>query len=84
MRVAASVIVANLVLPPILASLRDAEPDIQVEIVASDLARNLLRRDADLAIRMGDPTQNALVARKLGDAPIALFGAHSYNNERWF
>lgn len=77
-RVAASVIVANLVLPPIVASLRQAEPNIQIEIVASDLTQNLLRRDADLAIRMVDPAQNALIARRLGDAPIGLFGAHSY------
>ena len=70
MRVAVSVIIANLVLPPMLVSLREAEPSIQIEIVASDLNQNLLRRDADLAIRMVDPKQNALIARKLGNAPI--------------
>ena len=77
-RITASVIVANLLLPPILVELRDAEPSIQIEIVASDLSQNLLRRDADIAIRMFDPTQNALIARKLGEAPIGLFGARSY------
>ncbi|MGI3778333.1 MAG: LysR substrate-binding domain-containing protein [Janthinobacterium lividum] len=77
-RVTASVMVANLMLPPILAALRQAEPRIQVELVASDLAQSLLRRDADLAIRMFDPTQDALVARRLGDAPVGLFGARSY------
>lgn len=81
-RVAASVIVANLVLPPIFARLREAEPNIQIEIVASDLNQNLLRRDADVAIRMIDPTQNALIARKLGSAPIGLFCAHSYSARR--
>ena len=65
-RITASVIVANLVLPPILVALRDTEPSIQIEIVASDFTQNLLRRDADIAIRMIDPTQNALIARKLG------------------
>lgn len=74
-RVTASTIVANLLLPPILVALREAEPSIQVELVASDLAQNLLRRDADIAIRMFDPTQNALIARKLGDTPIGLFAA---------
>ena len=77
-RVAASVIVANLLLPPILAALREAEPTIQVELVASDLAQNLLRRDADIALRMLEPTQNALVARKLGDTPLGLFGARAF------
>lgn len=77
-RVTASVMVANLMLPPILANLRQAEPRIQIEIVASDVAQSLLRRDADLAIRMFDPTQDALIARRLGEAPIGLFGTRSY------
>jgi len=77
-RITASVVVANLLLPPILAALREAEPHIQVEIVASDMAQNLLRRDADIALRMFDPTQNALIARKLGETPLGLFGAKSY------
>lgn len=77
-RVTASVVVANLVLPQLVVALRQAEPQIQIEIVASDLTQNLLRRDADIAIRMAEPTQTALLARKLGEAPIGLFGARSY------
>lgn len=81
-RITASVIVANLMLPTILAALRQAEPSIQVEIVASDTNQNLLRRDADIAIRMADPTQNALIARKLGDTPIGLFATRAYFDRR--
>ncbi|WP_207478397.1 LysR family transcriptional regulator [Arenibaculum pallidiluteum] len=77
-RVTASTMVSNLWLPVMLAELRVAEPSIQVELVPSDLNQNLLRRDADIAIRMVDPTQNALIARKLGDAPVGLYGARSY------
>jgi len=77
-RITAAVIVANLILPTLLLALREAEPSIQIEIVASDLTQNLLRRDADIAIRMIDPTQNALIARKLGEAPIGLFGTRAY------
>jgi DNA-binding transcriptional LysR family regulator len=77
-RITASVIVANLMLPPMLASLRSAEPSIQIEVVASDTNQNLLRRDADIAIRMADPTQKALIAQKLGDTPIALFATRGY------
>ena len=51
-RITASVVVANLLLPQVLADLRRAEPNIQVEVVASDLTQNLLRRDADIALRM--------------------------------
>ena len=81
-RITASVIVANLMLPPMLAALRQAEPSIQIEVVASDTNQNLLRRDADIAIRMADPTQNALIARKLGDTPLGLFGTRGYFDRR--
>ncbi len=77
-RITASVMVATMFLPPILADLRRAEPKIQVELVASDAAQNLLRRDADIAVRMFEPVQNALIARKLGDAPLGFFGSQSY------
>ncbi|MGY9047715.1 hypothetical protein P775_26910 [Puniceibacterium antarcticum] len=77
-RITASVIAANLILPPMLAALRQAEQSIQIEIVASDTNQNLLRRDADIAIRMAKPTQNALIARKLGDTPLGLFATRSY------
>jgi DNA-binding transcriptional LysR family regulator len=77
-RITASVVVANLLLPPLLVALRQAEPHIQVEIVASDVAQNLLRRDADIALRMFDPTQTALIARRLGETPLGIFGAKSY------
>jgi DNA-binding transcriptional LysR family regulator len=81
-RIAASVMVSNLMLPPIIAALRQAEPNIQIEVAASDINQNLLRRDADIAIRMVDPTQNALIARKLGDSPMGLFATKSYLDRR--
>lgn len=81
-RVAASVVMSNLVLPGIVTDLREAEPEIQIEIVASDEAQNLLRRDADIAVRMFDPTQNALIARRIGASPLGLFGAPRYLDGR--
>ena len=77
-RITTSVMVANMWLPPILSALRVVEPNIQIELVPSDFNQNLLRRDADIAIRMADPTQNALIARKLGDVPVGLFATQSY------
>jgi DNA-binding transcriptional LysR family regulator len=77
-RITASVMVSNMWLPALLADLRVAEPNIQIELLPSDLNQNLLRRDADIAIRMADPTQDALIARKLGEAEVGLYGARSY------
>lgn len=81
-RITASVVVANLVLPPMIAQLRQAEPLIQIEIVASDQSQNLLRRDADIALRMFDPTQKSLLARRLGETALGLYGARAYLDHR--
>jgi DNA-binding transcriptional LysR family regulator len=69
-RLAASQIAASHLLPSVLAALREAEPGIQVELVVSNEISNLLRREADIAVRMARPEQASLVARKLADLPI--------------
>ena len=77
-RITASVPVAVQLLPPILLALRLALPDIQIEIVSSNQVSNLLRREADIAIRMMRPDQTSLVARKLGDVPVGAFAHRQY------
>lgn len=77
-RIAASEMVAIYVLPQMLALLAEAEPDIEIEIVASNLVENLLGRDADIVIRMAEPSQLDLVARKAADIPIVVCAAKSY------
>ena len=77
-RIAASEVVAACVLPRMMARLGAEEPGIEVEIVASNLVENLLRRDADIAIRMVRPAQNELVARKVTDIALCLCAAKSY------
>lgn len=77
-RVTASEVVGAEVLPSILASLREAHPRIQIELALSDRTHDLLRRDADVAVRMVAPTQSALVARRIGEIPMGLFAAESY------
>jgi DNA-binding transcriptional LysR family regulator len=69
-RLTTSQVAAAWLLPPVLAALRAAEPAIQIELVASNAIDNLLRRDADIALRMVRPVQGSLVARKLADLPI--------------
>ncbi|MES0028496.1 LysR family transcriptional regulator [Mesorhizobium sp. M0040] len=81
-RIAASEVVAAYVLPEITARLGFEEPGIEVEIVASNQVENLLRRDADIAIRMVKPAQNELVARKVTDIPLRACAAKSYLDRR--
>ncbi|RWL80455.1 MAG: LysR family transcriptional regulator [Mesorhizobium sp.] len=81
-RIAASEVVAAFVLPDMMARLGEEEPGIEVEIVASNQVENLLRRDADIAIRMVRPAQNELVARKVTDIPLCLCAASVYLDRR--
>ena len=77
-RLTASEIVGVEVLPPILAAFREAHPKIVIELSLSNLNQDLLRRDADIAVRMARPTQGALLAKRLGDVPMWLFAHRSY------
>ncbi|MBU2867001.1 LysR family transcriptional regulator [Pacificibacter marinus] len=76
--ISASEIYATALLAPIIAKLRVEEPGIQVEIVVSNHASDLLRREADIAIRHFHPTEPDLIAKKIGTADAILYAAPSY------
>ncbi|HEY5237155.1 MAG TPA: LysR family transcriptional regulator [Rhizomicrobium sp.] len=80
-RLTASEIIGVEVLPPILAQFREHHPQIVLELVLSNRNQDLLRRDADIAIRMVRPTQGALIAKRLGKVKIRLY-AHRHYIER--
>ena len=77
-RLTASEFVGVEVLPPMLTEFRRRYPGIDIELVLSNRSQDLLRRDADLAVRMVAPTQHALIARKLGSVAIGLFAHRRY------
>lgn len=77
-RVTASEIVGVAVLPPMLASFHTAHPAITLELALTNRTEDLLRRDADIAVRMVRPTQDALVARRIGPVPIGLYAHRRY------
>jgi DNA-binding transcriptional LysR family regulator len=76
--IAASDVYAAFLLPPILAKLRQVQPGIEVEIVVSTKASDLLRREADIAIRNFRPSEPDLVARKIRDVPARLYATPAY------
>ena len=81
-RVTASEVMGCEVLPPILARFCAAHPAIEVELAVSNRVQDLLRRDADIAVRTRRPTQTALIARKIGTVRIGLFAHRSYIKAR--
>lgn len=77
-RITASEIVGVEVLPPILTSFREAHPGVIIELLLSNVNEDLSRRVADIAVRMGQPTQGALIAKKVGELEFCFFATPDY------
>jgi DNA-binding transcriptional LysR family regulator len=77
-RITASEAHAAVLLPPILAKLRLQEPGIRIEVVASSATSDLLRREADIAIRNYQPTEPDLIAKRIRDIPARLYATPGY------
>ena len=77
-RITASQPVACVLLPPLLARMRQALPEVQVELVASNEVTNLLRREADIALRMVRPDQTSLVAKRIGTITLGAYAHRDY------
>ena len=77
-RITASEMIGCEVLPSILADFRDRHPAIGIELALSNRNQDLLRRDADIAIRMVRPRQKSLVARRIGNSAIGLYAHRNY------
>jgi DNA-binding transcriptional LysR family regulator len=57
-------------------------PEVQIELVASNSVSNLLRREADIAVRMVQPEQATLVARRVGKVTIRACAHQDYLRRR--
>ena len=66
-RITATEVYAAHVLPPVIAALRAAHPGIRVEIIATNRAVDLLRREADIAIRNVASREPGLIARRVAE-----------------
>jgi DNA-binding transcriptional LysR family regulator len=77
-RLTCSEVVGAEVLPPMLAAFRRQHPGIVIELSLSNQSEDLLRKDADIAVRMLRPAQTALVARRIGGIPLGLHAHRAY------
>src|SRR5881628_157517 len=53
-------------------------PGLRVEFVMSDRYLDLMKGDADVALRSGDTDDGELVGRKIGDSVWAVYGSRRY------
>jgi DNA-binding transcriptional LysR family regulator len=77
-RVTCSDVIGVEVLPPIVTALRDKYPELKVELVLTNRVQDLLRREADMAVRMVRPRQELLVARRIGQIKVGLYAHQRY------
>lgn len=77
-RLTASEIIGAEVLPPMLERFAKTHPAIAIELVLTNRAEDLLRHEADLAVRMARPRQSALLARRIGSMGIGLYAHRRY------
>jgi len=77
-RVTASDVMGVEVLPPMLAGFHEAHPQVVIELALSNRQEDLLRREADIAVRMARPSQGALLAHRIGSVRLGLYAHRRY------
>ena len=77
-RVAVSELFAYYVMPEILSTMLHDEPELEIELSVSNLTDNLLRRDADIAVRFYRPEQSDIIAYPLGHVTFGLYAHEDY------
>jgi DNA-binding transcriptional LysR family regulator len=77
-RITASDVIGVEVLPTVVARLRHDHPDLKIELVLTNRVQDLLRREADIAVRMTPPRQETLIARRVGRIEIGLHASREY------
>ena len=78
LRITVPEVVGVEVLTPLLAEFQAAHPGQRLELSIAEHNEDLLRREADLAVRMQRPEQDALLTRGLGRSRVSLHAHHRY------
>lgn len=75
---AATDLMSAAILPDILSPLRETAPGITIRVKESNDIQNLMKREADIAIRHTRPHEPELIARHVGDLRTNLYAASAY------
>lgn len=78
LRISANEVFGVMIMPGLISAFMAEHTGIDIELVVSNDASNLLKRDADIAVRLFRPQQNDLVARKLTELPLGLYASHAH------
>jgi len=78
LRVTTTIGFGTLWLAPRLTALYEKYPDLKIDLMLEERVLDLPMREADVAIRMKEPSQADLVRRKLMDVHMRLYAAPGY------
>ena len=81
-RITASDVLSLHFLPPVLKQLKQLAPKLIIDVVAANDIRDLMRREADIAIRHSRPDQPELIARLVHEGTAHFYAASSYLDQR--
>ncbi|WP_299685753.1 LysR family transcriptional regulator [uncultured Tateyamaria sp.] len=81
-KVTASDMTSAYILPDLLVRLRSIAPRLRIDVIAANDIRDILHREADIAIRHVRPTEPDLIARLVRDAPAHFYASQDYVAER--
>ncbi|WP_171204697.1 LysR family transcriptional regulator [Ruegeria sp. HKCCA0235A] len=69
---------ANYLLPQVCAKISDANPDLDIQILALPRVINLSRREADMAVTVSAPTAGQLLVKKISDYKLHMVATEEY------
>jgi len=81
-RIATAENLASAILLPSLRELRLRYPGLSIELATGVRSVSMVRREADLSLRLVRPTQNNLIVRKVGEQAHAVYASAEYLAER--
>lgn len=81
-RLTATEMLATRFIMPHLWRFRERYPDLTLDLICSNRALDLSRREADIALRLTRPQQPSIVARRLAEIELALYASPSYLSRR--
>lgn len=81
-RLTAVPFILNRIILPEIRNLTDAHPALQISLVPDSRNLSLTRREVDIALRFGKPTEggDAILARRMGQIRFAVFTARHFDS----
>jgi DNA-binding transcriptional LysR family regulator len=77
-RVTTTEALAYQLVAPVIAALRHAHPELQIDLIVGVRTLDIARSDADLAVRFARPSASDLICRRLGDVGFSLYASQRY------